>query len=159
MSGALSTYEYKKKYSYFSGKKKDWIPWEEKYLAKSRRYGYKDLRLGRLTILKSSELLNPVEDEAELKIWVLNEDAYSGLIRSIDTTTSAGKVAFSLVRGTKSADYDYGNAEIASRDWPTKLIDCSISSQVQEASRPRHIHNLSWRSTCNHGGHGKFYHR
>jgi hypothetical protein len=40
---------------------------------------------------------------------VLNEDAYSNLIMSIDTTTSAGKVAFSLVRGTKSADYEHGN--------------------------------------------------
>jgi hypothetical protein len=69
MSGALSSYEeYKKKYSYFSGKKKDWIHWEEKYLAKSRRYGYKDLLLGRLTIPKSSKLLDPVEDVEELKI-------------------------------------------------------------------------------------------
>jgi hypothetical protein len=104
MSGALSSYEYNKKYY--------WIPWEEKYLAKSRRYGYKDLLLGRLTIPKSSKLLDPVEDEEELKIRVLNEDAYSYLIMSIDTTTSAGKVAFSPVRGTKSADYEDGNAEI-----------------------------------------------
>jgi hypothetical protein len=44
---------------------------------------------------------------------VLNEDAYSDLIMGIDTTTSAGKVAFSLVRGIKSADYEDGNAEIA----------------------------------------------
>jgi hypothetical protein len=44
---------------------------------------------------------------------VLNEDAYSNLVMSIDTTTSAGKVAFSLVRGTKLADYEDGNAEIA----------------------------------------------
>jgi hypothetical protein len=118
MSGAVSTsYEYKKKYSHFSGKKKDWIPWEEKYLAKSRRSGYKDLLLGRLTIPKSTEILDPVEDEDELKIRVLNNDAYSDLIMSIDTTMSAGKVTFSLVRalvrGTKSADYEDGNAEIA----------------------------------------------
>ncbi len=113
MSEAMSSYEYKKKYSYFSGKKKDWIPWEEKYLAKSRRYGYKDLLLGKLAIPKSSDILDPDEDEDKLKIRVLNEDAYSDLVMSIDTTTSAGKVAFSLVRGTKSADYEDGNAEIA----------------------------------------------
>jgi hypothetical protein len=94
-------------------KKKDWIPWEEKYLAKSRRYGYKDLLLGKLTIPKSSVILDPVEDEDEYKIQVLNEDAYSDLIMSIDTTTSAGKVAFSLVRGTKSAHYEDGNEQIA----------------------------------------------
>jgi hypothetical protein len=69
--------------------------------------------LGKLTIPKSSDILDPVEDEDKQKIRVLNEDAYSDLIMSIDTTTSAGKVAFSLVRGTKSADYEDGNAEIA----------------------------------------------
>jgi hypothetical protein len=106
-------YDTKKKYVYFSGKKKDWIPWEEKYLAKSKRYGYKDLLLGMITIPKSSEILVAGEDDDLIKIRELNEDAYSDLVLSIDTTTSAGKVAFSYVRGTKSADYKDGNAAVA----------------------------------------------
>jgi hypothetical protein len=72
------------------------MPWEEKYLAKSRRYGYKDLLLGRLTIPKSSELLDPVEDEAELKIQVLNEDAYRPHHEHQRNYKCSGKVAFSL---------------------------------------------------------------
>jgi hypothetical protein len=100
MSGAMPSYKYKKKYSYFSGKKKDWFPWEERYLAKSRRYGYKDLLLGRLSIPKSSNILDPVKDQDKVKTQVLNEDAYSHLIVSIDTTTSAGNITFSLATGT-----------------------------------------------------------
>jgi hypothetical protein len=109
----MSSYEYKKKYSYFSGKKKDWIPWEEKYLAKSRRYGYKDLLLGKLMIPKLSNILDPVKEQEECKIRVLNEDVYSNPIMSINTTTSAGKVAFPLVRGTKTAAYEDSNEQIA----------------------------------------------
>lgn len=32
----------------FSGKKKDWVHWEEKFLAKAKCKGLKDLYLGRL---------------------------------------------------------------------------------------------------------------
>jgi hypothetical protein len=49
----------------------------------------------------------------KIKIRELNEDAYSDLVLSIDTSTSAGKVAFSYVRGTKTAEYEDGNAEVA----------------------------------------------
>ena len=38
----------------FSGKKKDWVTWEEKFLSKAKRRGYKDLLLGRTEILKST---------------------------------------------------------------------------------------------------------
>ena len=107
------SYDKKKKFVYFSGKKKDWITWEEKHLAKSKRYGYKDLLMGKLTIPKSTEILDSVTDADRIKIKDLNEDAYSDLVLSIDTTTSAGKVAFSYVRGTKSPDYEDGNAAIA----------------------------------------------
>jgi hypothetical protein len=62
------TYEIKKKYAYFSGKKKDWIPWEEKYLAKSKRYGHKDLLMSKVTIPKSSDILVADEGDALIKI-------------------------------------------------------------------------------------------
>jgi hypothetical protein len=62
------TYEIKQKYVYFSGKKKDWIPWEEKYLAKSKRYGHKDLLMSKVTIPKSSDILVADEGDALIKI-------------------------------------------------------------------------------------------
>jgi hypothetical protein len=68
MSGALSSYEYKKKYSYFSGKKKDWIPWEEKYLAKSRRYGYKDQELPGLRNMRTLGEIAIVNHQAKRKM-------------------------------------------------------------------------------------------
>jgi hypothetical protein len=63
-----------------------------------------------LLLGKSSEILVAGEDDDLMKIRELNEDAYSNLVLSIDTTTSAGKVAFSYVCGTKSADYEDDNA-------------------------------------------------
>jgi hypothetical protein len=57
-----------KKTVYFSGKKKDWITWEEKHLAKSKRYSYKDLLLGKLSIPKTSEILDPVTNADKIKI-------------------------------------------------------------------------------------------
>ena len=58
-------YDTKKKYVYFSGKKKDWIPWEEKYFTQSKRYGYKDLWLGKVTIPMSSDILVADEEDAQ----------------------------------------------------------------------------------------------
>jgi hypothetical protein len=49
----------------FSGKKKDWIAWEEKFLAKSKRRGYKDVLLGKATIPKSTESLDPDDPDEE----------------------------------------------------------------------------------------------
>ncbi len=99
----------------FSGKKKDWIAWEEKFLAKSKRRGYKDVLLGKTTIPKSTESLDP-NNPAEMKlieIQELNESGYTDLILSMDTETSSGKVAFNIVRNSKSKDYEDGNIEVA----------------------------------------------
>jgi transposase InsO family protein len=112
----------------FSGKKKDWITWEEKFLSKAKRRGYKDLLLGRTEIPKSTAVLIAVvdddaSDEANLirteemallvKIRELNEQGYSDLILSMDTKENAGKVAFNLVRSSKNEDYEDGNIATA----------------------------------------------
>ena len=43
----------------------------------------------------------------------MNEDAYIDLINSIDCETDAGKVAFGLVRASKSKEFEDGNASVA----------------------------------------------
>jgi hypothetical protein len=106
----------RKKYIYFSRKKLDWIPWEEKYLAKSKCYGYKYHLMGKVTISFTTNILNPVKDAEKIKIQELNKDAYSGLILGINNTMSAGKAAFSYVRGTNLVDYDDSNAKVAFPD-------------------------------------------
>jgi hypothetical protein len=67
----------------FSGKRKDWITWEEKFLWKARRHGYKDLLLGEVKIPESTTVLTVIvgsdEDEvrAKAKTRDLNEQGYS----------------------------------------------------------------------------------
>jgi hypothetical protein len=39
----------------FSGRKEEWPTWREKFLAKAKRSGIKDVLLGKLHIPKSSE--------------------------------------------------------------------------------------------------------
>ena len=46
----------------FSGKKKDWDAWEEKFLAKARRRGYKRILLGEAKIPNDSVVLDPDEE-------------------------------------------------------------------------------------------------
>jgi hypothetical protein len=99
----------------FSGKKKDWIAWEEKFFAKSKRCGYKDVLIGKVTIPKSTDVLDPADPDKEklIAIQKLNESGYTDLILSMDTETSSGKVAFNIVRNSKGKDYEDGNIEVA----------------------------------------------
>ncbi len=60
--------------------------------------------MGKVTIPKSSDTLVAGQDDALIRSRELKEDAYSNLVLSIDTTTSAGNVGFSYVCRTKSAD-------------------------------------------------------
>ena len=89
----------------FTGKKKEWGPWEEKFLAKAKRSGYKDVLLGNKEIPKASDTV----DEEGAKIKDLNELGYHDLMLCMDTDTVGGNVAFHLVKGTKSPDYPDGN--------------------------------------------------
>ena len=101
----------------FPGKKKDWINWEEKFLSKAKRRGYKDLLLGKVEIPKSTDVLIATTDsntdasdadtllatqatKLKIKIRELNEQGYSDLILSMDTKENAGKIAFNLVRSS-----------------------------------------------------------
>jgi hypothetical protein len=114
----------------FSGRKKDWITWEEKFLSKAKRRGYKDLLLGKVEIPMSTEVLiadsesdtDASDAEAleatkatklKIKIRELNEQGYSDLILSMDTKENAGKIAFNLVRSSKNEDYEDGNIAVA----------------------------------------------
>ena len=77
----------------FTGKKEEWSTWSEKFLAKARRSGIKDVLLGKVSIPKTNEEINEKTDEGKImmKIFDLNELAYTELILSIDVRTSSGK--------------------------------------------------------------------
>jgi len=59
----------------FNGKQLDWAIWEEKFLARARRRGYKDLILGKTAIPADSAMIdttNPAGKE-QARIKKLNE--------------------------------------------------------------------------------------
>lgn len=137
----------------FNGNKSDWMMWDEKFLARARRRGYKDILLGRakesVPTDEEYEFLNEDEegDMSKIKLRQLNELAYDDLILSMDTTTASGKVAFNLVRAAKSKDYQDGNAMAAykrlkSKYAPetgptlTKLHKAFYSSKLKRNSDP-----------------------
>ena len=102
----------------FSGKKEDWCIWEEKFLARARRKGYKKILKGTETAPKDSETIDETTTEL-IRLQEANENAYEDLILSINTKTKAGEVAFAIIKGCKTADYSDGNAFLA---W-TRLSD------------------------------------
>jgi hypothetical protein len=96
----------------FNGKSEEWPTWSEKFLAKARRYGFKDLFLGKVKVPRTDEDYD-VESEEEKKLTIaadMNELAYTEQILLIDDKTSSGKVAFNLVKGCKNKDYADANA-------------------------------------------------
>ena len=66
----------------FCGTVDEWPIWSEKFLAKAKRYGFKDLLLGKLSIPKVDESFDEVSDEGKKmsKIIELNEVDYIELI-------------------------------------------------------------------------------
>jgi hypothetical protein len=77
----------------FCGKGDEWPIWSEKFLAKAKRYGFKDVLLGKLSIPKIDESFDEASDQGNwmLKIIEFNEIAFTELILTIDVKTSMGK--------------------------------------------------------------------
>ena len=99
----------------FDGRNRNWDPWSEKTYAKAKRRGWKKLLVGGVKIPTESEYEQAVADKNDevIKIGGLNEEAYEELVLCMDHTTDLGRVAFSLVKNSKSADYPEGNCKIA----------------------------------------------
>ena len=116
----------------FCGKTDEWPIWSEKFLAKAKRYGFKDVLIGKLSIPKADEEFD--EDSLSGKKMKnaieVNKLAYTELLLSIDVKTSFGKVAFNIVRGCKSKDYPDGNATTAWEKLKNKYEPTSASSMV-----------------------------
>ena len=102
----------------FSGKKDDWESWKEKFTVRAAIKGYDHL------LYEADDIDIPAtykedgktkctltEDQKELV--ELNKKAFGDLIISIDCTTAAGKVAFSMIKNTKTKEYPTGDITIA----------------------------------------------
>ena len=99
----------------FSGKQQDWTMWEEKFLARANKKGYKKLLVGSEKAPKDGETWDArtTEGKEKKRLREANEEAYEDLILSIDGTHPSGRVAFNLVRLAKTLDLADGDAKLA----------------------------------------------
>jgi hypothetical protein len=88
----------------FCRKGDEWPIWCEKFLAKTKRCGFKDLFLGKLYIPKEDDKFDEVSDIGKkmARIFGLNEITYTELILSVDIKASYGKISFNIVKGCKN---------------------------------------------------------
>jgi hypothetical protein len=117
----------------FCCKVKEWPIWSERFLAKAKRCGFKNLLLGKLSISNVDEEIDETLDIGKKKsiIIELNEVAYTELILSIDVKSTSGKVAFNIIRGCKTKDYPDGNFAIALKGLKNKYEPVSAPSMVK----------------------------
>jgi hypothetical protein len=91
----------------FSGKKDDWETWKEKFAVKAAIRGYENILSGEdvasATHDKQGNKLTLTADEINLSEQ--NKNGFGDLILSIDCTSAAGKVAFSMVKSTKTKNF------------------------------------------------------
>ena len=101
----------------FSGEQNDWPIYGEKYLARAKKLGFKDILTGKEKVPNNTDAatLDPSNnaDKAKIKLRELNERAYEDLLLSMDGETIKGKIAFRIVRGAKTSDIKDGDARQA----------------------------------------------
>jgi hypothetical protein len=100
----------------FYGKEEDWDSWKEKFLLKASMRGYENFLTGDETApAPHSEKVVTLTTltAADIVLADLNKKGFGDLILSIDCSTSAGKVAFAAVKGTKTKEFPGGNIRAA----------------------------------------------
>jgi hypothetical protein len=99
----------------FLGRKEEWPSWNEKFLAKAKRSGIKDVLLRKVEIPSSLDVIDEKTEEGKklLRIADPHEIAFPELILSIDVSNSNGKSAFGIVKSCKSKVFEDGNAALA----------------------------------------------
>ena len=95
----------------FSGSTSEWEGWHEKFLACAKRKGYNNLLVGTDSVPTQSKYEAAVTaiDAAVKDLAQKNEEAFEDIILSIDHIDPKWRVAFSLVKNCKSAEYPEGN--------------------------------------------------
>jgi hypothetical protein len=106
--------------------------WEEQVFARAKRKGYKDIAMGRVVVPGVSQDIpadetEQAEEERE-KIIDMNNQGYSDLITMIDTTKSGGKVAFSIIKRSKTSEYPDGNVGVVMEALKKKYAPKTASS-------------------------------
>jgi hypothetical protein len=97
------------------GKADEWSIWNEKCMAKAKRYGFKDILTKKLSKPKADEEFDQDLDMGKkmLNAIELNKVAYTECLLSIDVITINANIAVNIVKGCKSKDHPDGNAAMA----------------------------------------------
>jgi hypothetical protein len=83
---------------HFEGKKKEWVTFEEKFLAHVKHKGFKDIMTGKVGIPTEDKVLDSVTDLIKINSREMNELAYSKLILLMNTKKSGGRTAFNIIK-------------------------------------------------------------
>ena len=106
----------------FSGKKDDWEVWKEKFLVRASIKGYEGILTGEVKVPATHKADGTKEKLTadQETIADANKKGFGDLILSIDCSTPAGKIAFAIVKGTKTKTNPSGNLELAFQRLKTK---------------------------------------
>ena len=113
----------------FSGKQSDWSVWREKFMARAKRKGYKDILLGNTKVPAESETLTSA-DKVKLAARKANNTAFEDLLLLIDGEQASGRVAFNIVRGAKTSSLTDGDAALAWKRLSDKYEPKSAPSRL-----------------------------
>jgi hypothetical protein len=85
-----------------------------KFKAKAKRYGFKDVLTGKLSILKADEEFDKDSDMGKIMLNAIefNKVAYTEPLLCIDVKTRNNNIAFTIVKGCISKDHPDGNTAI-----------------------------------------------
>ena len=127
----------------FSGKQTDWPVWREKFMARARRKGYKNILIGKDKAPDDSEMLDKTNAAHKEKIALrdANEMAYEALLLLIDGEQATGRVAFNIVRGSKTEELADGDAALAWKRLCDKYEPRSAPSRLALKNRFLHCDN------------------
>ena len=126
MSGANRFGEASIKVIPFTGNKRDWPIWSEKFLARADIKGYKDVLLGEVVVKTDLEFSEIKETEVSEKqqaegLRKLNKDAHIDLLLFISTEHEMGRVAFQIIHTSKTKELARGDTRAAWRHLEAKF--------------------------------------
>ena len=127
----------------FSGKKDDWDSWKEKFSVRASIKGYDEILSGdeKVPATHDEDGKKLTLTEAEKAISDKNKKGFGDLILSIDCSTPNGKIAFAMVKGTKTKAYPSGNLHTAFQRLKTKF-EPSTTPQLVHLTREFHSKSL-----------------
>ena len=104
----------------FSGKEDDWKYWSVKFLARANLRGFGELLIGEEKLPTKSDYtsaasIDPATPELKetIRLYDLGKKAFDKLVLSCNTTTPAGRTAFSLISECRTTDNTKGDATSA----------------------------------------------